>query len=364
MRKLRQYYRARRLAGRASARVPPPLGYDLILTWKCNLRCTMCFEWGLDGWCHGLDNRRRDEELPLATIERLVDTSRGPGSFFVLFGGEPLLYSEFDALAALFKRRRRFANICTNGTLLHQHLDAIRHNPYLSFVVSLDGLETATDAIRGRGVFKRVTENITLLKAASGSPYLGVECTVMPENLSTLAEFCAEIARLGADWIVLNLAWFLSEKQAQDYKALTRAHYGIDPISQAGFVWRYELDRQEFITQYNLIARQRWPLQISWMPPLKRAEQIHDYIDRPDDPLGHTFCYKQWLRCDVLPSGDVVTCKQFPDIVAGSVHDGDINKAWNSDRYRHFRNLITEAPLPVCSKCNALYLYQPHRPVL
>jgi len=364
LRKLLQYQRCRHIAGRASDDVAPPLGYDLVLTWKCNLRCRMCMQWGRHGWCHRLDDELVDEELPLATIERLVDASRGPGTFFVLFGGEPLLYTEFDSLAALLRRRRCFATVCTNGTLLDQHVEAIRGNPYLSFVIALDGLATANDAIRGQGVFRKVTQNIRTLKAARGSPYIGVECTVLPDNLSTLAEFCREVARLGADWIVLNLAWFISEKQARDYEALTRAHYAVDPVSHSGYVWNYELDRQQFVAQYDTIARERWPVQISWMPPLKRADQIHDYMDRPEDPLGHTFCYKQWLRCDVLPSGDVVTCKQFPDIVAGHVRDEDVNRAWNSDRYRQFRRLITHTPLPVCSKCNALYLYQPNRSVL
>ncbi len=361
LKKLQQFARCRGTGWNGADQVPPPLGYDLVLTWKCNLRCRTCMQWGPHGWCHELDDARSHEELPLPIIERLIASARGAGAYFVLFGGEPLLHSEFDAVAALFKRKRRFAYVCTNGTLLDRHIRGIRDNPYLSFLVALDGLQPANDAIRGAGVFRRVTENIALLKAGPRSPYVGVECTVMPENLPTLADFCRHVTGLGVDWVVLNLAWFISATQARDYESLTRTAFGVQPVSHAGYRWPYDLDRREFARQYDLIARQNWPVQISWMPPLRTPRQVDDYLDRPEDPLGHTTCYKHRLRCDVLPSGDVVTCKQFPDIVVGNLRQEPIDRVWNSARYRQFRTLVAERPLPVCSKCNALYLYRPER---
>ena len=38
-------------------RVPAPLGYKIVLTYKCNLRCIMCYEWGEVGWCHEAPKR-------------------------------------------------------------------------------------------------------------------------------------------------------------------------------------------------------------------------------------------------------------------------------------------------------------------
>src|SRR5262245_21322677 len=52
-------------------RVPPPLGFKLVLTYKCNLRCVMCYEWGEVGWCHEQPKGAMARELDWAVIEKL-----------------------------------------------------------------------------------------------------------------------------------------------------------------------------------------------------------------------------------------------------------------------------------------------------
>src|SRR5262249_4406700 len=52
-------------------RVPPPLGYKLVLTYKCNLRCIMCYEWGEVGWCHDQPKPAMAKELDWRVVEKL-----------------------------------------------------------------------------------------------------------------------------------------------------------------------------------------------------------------------------------------------------------------------------------------------------
>ena len=99
-------------------------------------------------------------------------------------------------MANLFKKHRCFATICTNGLLIDRYQEIIRNNPYLVFLISLDGLAKENDAIRGTGVFQKVIGNIKLLKKMKKPPYLGVQFTIMPENVAGLFDFCREIVAL------------------------------------------------------------------------------------------------------------------------------------------------------------------------
>ncbi len=98
--------------------VPPPLGYKLVLTYKCNLRCVMCYEWGDVGWCHEAPNKTVARELDFAVIERIFQETGHLRPYFVLHGGEPLLYSRFGDIAELLRKNKCFSITCTNGTAL------------------------------------------------------------------------------------------------------------------------------------------------------------------------------------------------------------------------------------------------------
>ena len=364
--KLTEHLIYRGLKGAAAASVVPqrPCGYDLMLTLRCNLRCRMCMQWGANGWCRGMPDDCVSHEMPFEVLEKIVRGGQGASPYFILFGGEPLLYSRLKDLLRLCQRQKSFCYICTNGTLLDSSLEFMRHNPYIALTVSLDGLENENDAIRGAGTFQRVTRNIRELKRHAPGIYVGIEFTVLAENVAVMHQFCKEMVGLGIDWIVLNLRWCISQAQASAYQALLSGHFGAQPRSQAGYLGDYDLDRSRFKEQFAGIRNARWPVQISWMPPMARADDIDLYIDRPEFSFGREFCFKHWLRMDVLPSGEVVACKQFPDLVLGDLRTQTVDEIWHSEEYGKLRQLLSSRLLPVCSRCNALYLYDRQRVLL
>jgi radical SAM protein with 4Fe4S-binding SPASM domain len=342
--------------------VPPPLVYKLVLTYKCNLRCTFCYEWGDAGWCNGTSSPDYiKQELAWTVVEKIFAQASNRPSF-VLSGGEPLLYSRFRDLALTLRRTRCVAITCTNGLLLDKYLDVSTDNPYLTYLVSLDGLPEENDRLRGKGVYRRASENIRAVKALRNPPYIGVQFTVQPDNVHTMYDFCQAMARLGVDWVLLNLCWFVSDAQARDYAAFMRQHFGIEATSQKGFVMPFDLNKDEFLRQYERIQSEKWPFQISCY--LKEPEEIHTFVDTPDVPPRNTFCYKQWLRMDVTPQGKVAPCILYPDLLVGDLNENEVNEVWNSPEYTHFRILRRDHVLPVCSKCDALYLYDAKRRIL
>jgi radical SAM protein with 4Fe4S-binding SPASM domain len=358
---LARYRWAERNAGKDD-KVPPPLGYKLVLTYKCNLRCVMCYEWGEVGWCHEAPKKVVARELDFAVVEKLFRQVAHRRPYFILHGGEPLLYSHFGEIAGLLKRHQCFAITCTNGTALENHLDALADNPYLTFLVSLDGTEPVNDQLRGPGVYKRVVSNIRRLKALRRPPYVGIQFTIRPENVGVMYEFCREMVELGVDWVLLNPCWFVSEDQARAYEDFMVKHFGLMPRTHLGYLMPYPLDKDVFIEQYRRIRQARWPIQISCY--LKKPEDIHTYIDTPAVPPDNTFCYQQWTRMDITPDGDVTPCILYPDLKVGNLHDQNVMEIWNSEKFARFRKVRRLEVLPVCAKCNAIYLHDSKRKVL
>ena len=116
------------------------------LTYRCNLRCAMCYEWGTAGWCH--ENREQArEELAWPVVEKIFAERSVAHPSFILIGGEPLLYSRFADLARLLRDRRSFAITCTNGLFAERMRESSDGNPYLTYLISLDGLEAENDSI-------------------------------------------------------------------------------------------------------------------------------------------------------------------------------------------------------------------------
>src|SRR5262245_64215501 len=63
-----------------------PLGYKMVLTYKCNLRCIMCYEWGEVGWCHEEPKQAIAKELDWEVIQRLFSEVGRRHPYFIQIG--------------------------------------------------------------------------------------------------------------------------------------------------------------------------------------------------------------------------------------------------------------------------------------
>ena len=187
----------------------------------------MCYEWGEVGWCHDEPKGSVAQELDWALVEKLVAETARRRPYFILHGGEPLLYSRYGELADLLKTHRCFSITCTNGLLLDRYLDRLADNPYLTFVISLDGPEGPNDLLRGKGVYRKVVKNVQSLKRLRRPPYIAAQFTIRPENVGVMYDFCKEMVALGMDWVLLNPCWFVSEQQARAYERFMVEHFQI-----------------------------------------------------------------------------------------------------------------------------------------
>jgi radical SAM protein with 4Fe4S-binding SPASM domain len=61
-----------------------------------------------------------------------------------------------------------------------------------------------------------------------------------------------------------------------------------------------------------------------------------------------------------MPNGDVVNCRDFPDIIMGNVKDQPLLEIYNCEKFQAFRRALAKAPggvFPTCSRCCGLMGY-------
>ena len=338
-----------------------PVGYSLNLTTECNLRCGMCFEWGSHGWYRRMQDsgEYKKEELSWDIAERLVRETASAKPFYLLWGGEPLLYSHFKELIALTGSLHCFSYVSTNGIMLDRYFPEIKENQYLTFLISIDGKKDEHDAVRGKGTFDKIMDNITGLKAfGRKSPYVGAELTILPHNVNSLEGFCDEMQSKGVDWIALNMCWFISTPQKESYEKYMKDFLCANAVSHLAYLNdNFQIDRKALKEQFAAIKNKKYSIPVLWQPPFNHPEYIDTYLDHPETPLSYPFCYKQWLQADINYDGKVVSCKDWPDYLIGDLHRDSMRQIWNSENYKRFRAAIGANLMPVCSKCSSLGLY-------
>lgn len=187
---------------------------SLLITEKCNFRCTYCFERD-----HAI--RRDMDDGVLDRLPGFVMTNHIDGINF--FGGEPFLV--FDKIkkiiAGLDKENLKVKySITTNGSLIgSEHIDFIKDNN-INIIFSFDGIQPRQDKCRkntqGDGTFSLLESRMPLLVELSESTNrVSVRVTVSPDNILSLADSIAYIVDVGFKRIVLSPDYCTDWSEAQ-----------------------------------------------------------------------------------------------------------------------------------------------------
>lgn len=128
------------------------------ITGRCQLRCRHCFNRS------GPEN---EQELPLQIIERLLDEMLTWNVHYLrLGGGEPTYHREFRRVLEACQRRGIRVAMNSHGVYSAELLAYLSTAPVDEFMISIDGLEQRSDAIRGHGTFRRAVLSCRALHAA------------------------------------------------------------------------------------------------------------------------------------------------------------------------------------------------------
>jgi MoaA/NifB/PqqE/SkfB family radical SAM enzyme len=170
----------------------------LQLTEKCNLRCSMCYEWGRTGSYHRQDH---SAQLELATALKVIRDLAPHRPYWGLFGGEPLLYPRLADVLTEIQSAGSSLDIPTNGLLVAEYAELLVENGVSRLWISLDGPPEVNDRQRGAGVYQRVTAGMEKLFEARkrrdrSFPKIGVTFLVTPFNYLSLESFFFEFLDL------------------------------------------------------------------------------------------------------------------------------------------------------------------------
>ena len=342
-----------------SAEFPDVLSFTL--TNRCNLRCKMCGQWGVEGYLK--DRPRPPADLPAAVWNRLTDEAADHGREWIgIRGGEPFLHPDILDVLRHMKARQLRVSMDTNGTLLGQFAPAIAEIGLDQLNISVDGPERIHDDVRGvPGGFARIAQGLAAVDAAcaarhAASPSRCLVFTISPWSYRGLSEMPAVSRSLGITNLALVPYYWFDQVTGEAYEAAMKQDLDCRAWSWRGFHNETSgVDWPELSRQLQQFRDNLGDLQL--IPFMKYGDaHYREWFGNCTSKVGRCECRTPWRLLDIQPNGDANFCVDFPDYVVGNVSQETIEQIWNGPRAERFRSRREQAPLPICNRCGAKYM--------
>jgi Fe-coproporphyrin III synthase len=149
----------------------------IIVTYRCNAHCNMCFQ-----HLHVKEAAaKKQEELSLDTVKKLPDMA-----FCNITGGEPFLRTDLKEIIEVINTKADRIVIVTNGYFTDRILDMCKSYPNIGIRISMEGLQETNDAIRG--IPNGFEKGISTLRKLHEMGYkdVGFSTTVQDKNCNDL----------------------------------------------------------------------------------------------------------------------------------------------------------------------------------
>jgi len=332
----------------------------------CNLRCSMCYEWGDTGAYHG----RRLASLDLPVVLRTIRECLPSKPFFELFGGEPLLYPGIWEVLDLIIKGGSEVAFSTNGTTVEEHAERLLATPPSLIWLSIDGPEEINDRQRGKGVFARAMrglEKLERLKSASSrlTPRLGLTYVVTPgsaDHVERLLLREIDLSRFAA--VSIELQSYATASQIDAWESQLREEFCVTKPSTAR---GYLRDPKDFSTidcahlTRQLIAVRAACVQrgVSFysQPSTLERSNLESYLSGRFEAMAdhHSRCAVPWVHAEVSARGEVTACHSFYDLPIGNVYEQTLLEIWRGPRMQQVRASLREKLFPICTACCRYY---------
>ena len=344
---------------------PLPEELAFKLTNRCDLRCAHCYQWNDQGY-HRRLSAEESGDLSLPIIAKVLKATRELRSNVFLWGGEPMLYREWNGLMDLLAADRRWTTICTNGTFVERCLASLLPiSSQTELLLAIDGFEPEHDALRGKGAFSRTLAALRLLvnqkRAGVYRGEISVNCLISDPLVIRLFQLVEFLESEGAETVILSLPWYLSDETSAKMDAFFALHFPdrLKPAQPSWHSYKFRLDpasQDDLRHQLARLDRAHWRLKLRYNPALSSTE-LGDFLRGGDKPAqGKTRCLALRTRLEVFPTGEAVSCKFFPEFTVGNLRNEAVAEVWHSGSYNRIRETVATCGLmPVCAQCNLLY---------
>ena len=233
--------------------------FHVILTTECNLQCRYCFGESEDDFDVEFSELEVDYSLPRKASypwQQLADFCRKDDECVLTFyGGEPLLCTnEIKQIMDTVNPKQYM--IQTNGLLLNK-LGPAYANRFHTILVSIDGNEALTDYYRGKGTFRKVINNLRLIKGNGFQGELIARMTVMEQTdiykqVKWLLEN-NEFSFSSVHW-QLNAGFWENDYKRRNFKHWSETSY-IPGVNRLARFWKDQMEAKGIVLKlYPLLG--------------------------------------------------------------------------------------------------------------
>ena len=280
------------------------LNGTVIVTYRCNARCTMCSRYRQPS--------KPEEELTLDTIRKL------PRMYFTnVTGGEPFLREDLKEIVRELRKKSDRIVISTNGYFTDRILDLCREFPDVGIRISIEGLEETNNAIRGLDDgFNRGCSTLRKLKEM-GMKDIGFGVTVQDKNAPDLIPLYRLAEELDLEFATASL------------------HNSFYFVQTGNIIHDRPMVAEHFEKLVNELLKSRTPKK--WF----RAYFNHGLIN-------YIYGGKRLLPCHmgsdtffIDPYGDVMSCNGTKEkLVLGNLNEQTWEELWNSTKAESVRQRV------------------------
>jgi len=325
-----------------------PMRMTIEATYKCNLRCQMCFQQV------ERKNNIGKKEMTTAEIKKIID--QVPSFTMIsLTGGE--IFTRPDAIDLItYASHHHRCNIVTNAALITPKIARALVKSHLLLVgVSFDGINLLHDKIRGvPHTFSRALKGIKLIQAEKKKqktkyPLIDIKTVILPENVNHLTQiFQKVVKKTGANFFTISTLKGSNIQLAPPIKeSITAQEYShYDRLSN-----NYDINLLE--KQIRYITQNKQNTVIRFYPG-NLACHLKSFYHNKITPKNYSPCYFPWTSFNISPYGDVFPCIALN---VGNIREKNLINIWNGKKMREFRiKLKKQKVFPACHGCCNLWL--------
>lgn len=280
------------------------LNGTIIVTYRCNAKCTMCNRYK----CPSLP----EEEISLETIKKLP-----PMYFTNITGGEPFIREDLEEIVKVLKEKSDRIVISTNGFFTDRIISLCQKHPDIGIRISIEGTEETNNEIRGlENGYQRGYQTLLKLKEM-GIKDIGFGMTVQDKNAKDLVKLYDVSNELGMEFATASL------------------HNSFYFVENTNIIHDREMVAQNFEELINKLLKSNSPKK--WF----RAYFNHGLIN-------YIYGQERLLPCDMSfdtffidPYGDVMPCNGTKGkMIMGNLNKQTWDEVWNSERAEIVRKQV------------------------
>ncbi len=324
-----------------------PETVNIYPTFRCNLKCKMCFE----------KYAETENELSITDWLKIISRIKKFYPRIHISGGEPFIYKDIIKIIEYIKKQNLYLCITTNGTMLETYAEALVRLRVNRLDISIDGPASVHDRIRGiAGTYAKIVRGIDRLNSLKkhNTPVLKINSLINFENPETMKEVIALAQAYHVSVVQFIFPLHLNVEAIKNHEAflMRLLNRKVNYWSQASNFVPADTDFEKI--QSVLHGLKKVKVQIDVFPAFN-AEQFLAYYRKPGDfsLFYRGRCRAMWNTATILPDGNLESC---PDYVLGNCLEKDFSELWNCEAMKNLRQLVKNKHfLTVCPACCFFY---------